>query len=528
MKKSLLLIIIVLALLIGIGVRVVNLWTPLYEDEHFYAQITSEREQGFFTFNTLYHGMELPWVHEPLSGLIWRAAHLFISPAALAVRAVSFIFGLGTMGIVFLFSCRIFSKRTAWITLVVMALSFYHVIASMQIDIDGAILTFFIALCIYLYWKGEETGKWRWTVLSAVALALGLWSKTPALIVLPILGMYILLCGLSKKGIIRFSVMASLAGLLYLPFFYLFRSDVVNETTGYAISKFSFLPTPLPIIYLFLWATPPLFFALFLKGKKHNLISLWAVLSVVGYLFLESHSPFDKYLMICIPPLCMLLGHALSRQSMTWRSFLSGLGGGVSLLVILNINTPIIAHGIPHYFSQVMSFSWFFFFPLTGPSGPTIGASFLSLAIIWIASIGLLILYRRGWHAKQMLGIFLGIGLALNLFLIQEMTFHGFYPNVGAVTEEVISFADAEGLLPPYVTNIVSTEYYLDRGGMHTYRFTYADSLKDIRNQKRLGRTVILVDFPYFAEEKLLLFSDCTLLRRVITHGRPMGWVYRC
>ncbi|MBU0980243.1 MAG: glycosyltransferase family 39 protein [Nanoarchaeota archaeon] len=524
MKKTLVIALIVVAVVL----RLLVMGDHLYEDEHAFLAMAGDTSEGFFSFHTTYHGGDFYWTHEPLSILVYRTSLLLVPDETIAMRLVPLLFGLMTAAATFLFVRYMYSRKAAMITLLVMLFSFWHFLASMQVDIDGSVLMFFFAASIYCFLIGEKKDQWKWFMMSGVAFGLAMLSKLPAIIILAILGLYVLFTGLKKRRFYRLVVVALIGGLMYLPFPLIFSSmnpDVVSETYSYASAKVNLVPSLMPLVYLLLWGTPLLAGAYLLRPKKSLLPYIWAVLLPLAYFFVTSMSPFDRYLMPAIPALCILAGVALARMKVRQGIALIAGIGSIIFLEVANAFTVMVPHSMGTYYQLAKSFSWNFFLPLTGPSGPAIGINFFSLAIVLIsAGIGLGMTFTR--KKAVGIGIFIGVSLALNVFLIQELVFHTHYPDVGKVTGEVIG--TAQGLEGPFMTNIVSTEYYLDRGGENTYRFLYTTPAANITRMIMESDTAVIVDFPKLDDGLLDLFDRCELRRSISDNGLMMGHVYSC
>ena len=236
----------------------------------------------------------------------------------------------------------------------------------------------------------------KWKLLTAVLMGLTLLVKVPGLLLFPIFGIYYFykkkdiastVKDLAVPFLVSFSAFASfilfakLDGTIYHNMF----GSVASTVHGF---------TPFPLIYLALWATPfllaPFALRLLKPSSQDALPLLWVFLTIIFYSFVGVVfiSPFDRYLMLIIPPLAMLGGALISKLSLNPRHLAAGLLAfiiSLAIIVQLNSGNEYVAHSIPGFIERALKLSWNFYFPITSGSGPSFFAGFPSIAFSFIA-----------------------------------------------------------------------------------------------------------------------------------------------
>lgn len=145
---------------------------------------------GFSGLNQIYHQDEYRWAtiadpvfnnfqspHPPLTRYLLRGAGMVFGFNHL--RTVPLLFGILNLFLVFLIS-KFTSKdsRVALWAAFLFAISTYSLIAALQIDIDGAILPFFVLLGTFAYSNFVESeNKTKWLLILFIAVIGGFLSK---------------------------------------------------------------------------------------------------------------------------------------------------------------------------------------------------------------------------------------------------------------------------------------------------------------------------------------------------------------
>ena len=143
---------LVAILLVAFLVRIAGINTILFFEEAewgMFAQDHTFTNLGL-TFN-LKDGPVL-WPHNPLVPVLFKAATIYsTTPAAMtsAMRMVPVIFGMATIILMYFMARRFYSQKAALITAGLMAIGYWHLLASLDVDIEGAVLTFYFMLMTY-------------------------------------------------------------------------------------------------------------------------------------------------------------------------------------------------------------------------------------------------------------------------------------------------------------------------------------------------------------------------------------------
>ena len=137
----------------------------------------------FFGLGQFYHQDEYRWVsiansaifgdlsspHPPIMELSLSLAGRFFGYENL--RVVPFVFSILNLWLVYLLARRLSGgKKAAYFAAGLFVVSVYSLIANLQIDIDGAILPFFVLLSYYFYLKitVDKDKRFVWLFLAAI------------------------------------------------------------------------------------------------------------------------------------------------------------------------------------------------------------------------------------------------------------------------------------------------------------------------------------------------------------------------
>ncbi|MEK6808592.1 MAG: glycosyltransferase family 39 protein, partial [Nanoarchaeota archaeon] len=509
---------ILVIILIGIILRILGLGLNIYTDESIFL---IETKDGFEGFGQIIN------MHPPLSNFFYSLSTTIFGVSNFSMRIVPFTFGILTLIFTYLLTKQIYNdKNIAIASVFLLSISFWHIIASLQIDIDGALLSFLFIAIFFFYLKYEHTKKKTYLIVAGGLFGLGALTKYPIVLVIPIITCYLIFSKNSIKHTIIITSIITFIGLLLFSIFpiisFISGSPYFYDTLKHSSGRLNF--SLLPIIYFIIWATPllilPLIFFKHKQTKNSLLLIIWIAIPILFYIFIGTpyQSPYDRYLMIIIPPLAILGGE-----------FIVGLGNfnkkhlfvftatmliAFFFLISLNLTTNIIPHGIPNYLKSIEKLNWRFYFPITGSSGPMTGIDFSSYAIVYIISIilGGLILYlkkTKGNYLQYLLSVFLAINIALNLFISQEAILNLTTPNFNKAISDTRDYFFENNLKLPIYTNQLSflpylnleNEYNENSGITKNYfSFTYNTRYPEINllNERIIskGGTILVVDFP--------------------------------
>jgi 4-amino-4-deoxy-L-arabinose transferase-like glycosyltransferase len=194
---------IVLVLGLGAFVLLFRLDTPsLHPDEPLYMDVGRRYVQGDLALN---------WEHPPLGKQILGISQTWFGEGVTSARAAAAAASLVT-GVVLI----TFGRRVAGLPVGLVAAGLWFLLPSPssagsalattlleRYALLDVFMAMFVALALFLGWRWAETGNWVWAVLAGVALGLGVASKAPAVLTLPV----IVVLGLSRRGLARRAVL---------------------------------------------------------------------------------------------------------------------------------------------------------------------------------------------------------------------------------------------------------------------------------------------------------------------------------
>lgn len=181
-------------LVLSLGIGSFGLIEP---DEGRNAEVA--REMAETNNYVLPHLNGLPYLDKPV--LFFAAAAVMIEilgPSELAVRLAPFLFALATALLVAWFADRLFGRQQAYVALVATATAPLVIALSRAVIMDTA-LSFFVVLALIAFHRAveerraarETVGRARswigWTVLAWAAMALGVLTKGPVALAVPMM-----------------------------------------------------------------------------------------------------------------------------------------------------------------------------------------------------------------------------------------------------------------------------------------------------------------------------------------------------
>ncbi|HII17038.1 TPA: hypothetical protein HA361_03940 [Candidatus Woesearchaeota archaeon] len=540
-------------ILLGILLRVSSLDNVPYLDEAAWAYTATDTSMQTYAST-------IP--HPPLAILLFKAPMLIAPYSDVMLRMVPLFLGLATLAVVFLIANILYGKSAAYWSLVIMSLSFWHVLASVQVDVDGAILAFLFSCAVYCYLLFEKTTKKQFLYATGVFLGLCIFAKLPGILGSVTIGLYVIAKKRKLRSIIiEGGVLLSIVAAMFAPYVLYLKATnpeafqfVFAHNAGYYTGGVSLLP----LAYLLLWGTPLLaglsMLATLRLAKNDMLPLLWIFVCVAFYLVMgvPGLSPFDRYLMVIIPPLAMLSGKFLSSLQPAKRhlphiitSFLIGL----AILTAFQFQSTIVRHSLEDYAKRLLSPDWMFYLPITGSSGPTmligIGGIIVVSALAYLFMLFSLFSKKKGLKTG-LIAVSLGMALAINLFLAGELAFPLLSPDISAMTNDAISTVKSSSLSLPLYTNALGISWharlndpYFARGGIITVlpdarRYETESSDESIRSiaegMLAEGGTLIHIDYPpsHTAIALWDALADCNVMKEYTYKERRMGYVITC
>ncbi len=387
-------------------------------------------------------------------------------------RLIPLVFGLINLLLIFYLAKIIFDRKAAFWVALLFTVSFYSVLASLMVDVDGAVMpAFFLVMCIG-YFKLKRTNfqfsisnfqNWIWLALIIVGAVGGFMVKVSG--ILPIFALFLdfsiekgvfsdkkrilKYAGLGLLGLIGLVAVLFLARFVF-PFFNLEYSFNYWKHFWTASSFFNrgWMQTFIQFAKAIMYTSPLLLLPVFFIDKeiwrKLRPFFFFIFIGLAFYLFAFDFSigALDRYFQFLVVPLCIISGAVFAKIfgskeiKLKKEDFIiiSIIAISIFALQFFNHVAPPL-HPKTEWISRFFSFKWNFLFPFTGGSGPLgFYISFLFLAILYICSIVLAIAIFIKKELKQKVFVaILIIGLIYNFSFIEEYLFgkiNGFAPKL--------------------------------------------------------------------------------------------------
>ncbi|MEM4239791.1 MAG: glycosyltransferase family 39 protein [Candidatus Woesearchaeota archaeon] len=540
-------------LAVALFLRVWTLGTPFTSDENPWPYAAADHSSSGFNF-VIDRGFDkFIWTSPPLAPLAYRFFTWFIGVNEVTMRFLPLIIGLVNIWLTYLLARRIFDPKSAVFAASLMAVSFWHVLASFLIEHDSSILTLFWLLFFHSWLWFETTGKTKWLVWCGIVLGLALLTKLTGGLMLIALAIYLVWKHGSIKepaitcakilgiGLAVFAVFPILSLLIYPAY--------IKETLLHSgvLTLIPSLFSPIRIIiYLLLWATPLLtglaILSLSELDKRARVLWCWAGATVLFYTLTKYLGAIDRYMAVMIPALCILGGRELAKriEFKDIKKVLLIALPFLGFLIALNfIPSRWIEHNVYNYIVRAITFDWTFVFQFWGGGGPAFMTSFIPLGAGLALCIAALALFIYAVHSEKEKAIgrsfilFVAVALAFNLFIVQAFIVKEPYPDVGAVTKGII--AEIQNLPGPYYANDMNLAWYADKkADFYVIGDVYSDEQKEIDQLRgiirRRGGTLIITDYPKHLKTDNIwqLAGECRLHKTFGSKEIILGYVFAC
>ena len=533
------------------SVRLIGLNISLYDDEANFAYTLSHLNS--FGFNTHYFThIFFNWIYMPLIALFGFKIWVF--------RLVPWIFGILTTLLVYFFAKRHYSERTAFFASLLMLISFYPTLASLQFDVEGSLVTFAITLLFFSLLESERVtsskNKLFWQIMAGIGLGIPIIKYNPGYLIFT-LAIYALInrhfnfCQAFKDLFVIYLTGAFvffsfiLLGIISSP------ENWLNFVWvgGFSDTKFGHPLYYLALTMFLLWSTPLLFSFYLLSilkwDRKNLLLVTWISVPLLAYSFLLPYGAMDRYFMNTIPALTILGGYFIAKMNFNKKQVIIGsvlFTFFTTLFFILNLIPFKYIPCFPElYLSELKNLNLNFLFAYTSASGPTFGINFLILFLVLVISFMALLGFWLCWKKESMATafflIFISVGLAYNVFLVSEYLFHPTTPNVSTVQWSMIKYVEENNLSYPVYTNDEGIQWALD----HDYKDQiktqgFADNeiglsvSKVTERIKQSGGTILLLHWPPLPNNSPAweVVRLCTPFRDFYSHGQLIGQIFTC
>lgn len=463
-----------------VGVRLVGLDIPYHQDEY---------KWPLYANPEVFAPGSVP--HPPLTEMIYRVGGHAIGYDNFRMIPLGFS-TLNFLLVAYIAYLMFGKKGSLWITSL-FTFSFYGVLTSLTVDVDGAVMVFFFLAALLSYVKLRrdnfqlsKTGT-LWSVAFLLALICGFLIKLSFII--PI-GVFVTDFFLEKqyfkdkKRVLVFlgyimGGMIALAGIVYVSQF-IFPFFRLEWSMGYwdTFVRFAhrgWFQTVIQFTKALMYLSPLLVLAPLLSTRelfvKNRLFWLFVVYGLVFYLFLFDFSigALDRYFAFLVVPLCFIVGSLFADSYARYTQYEFVRVKDVVFITLLSLvvfGGQFLYHSAPpqhpktEWIHAVTSLQWNFLFPFSGGSGPTgFYISFFFIGILWVISL-LCVLYT--FKAPRLRNIILFhvlvIGMLYNGVFIEEYL-------IGAINGSPYGlFRKAKNIIvsDPHITSVV---VYNDIGG---------------------------------------------------------------
>ncbi|MBI2145802.1 glycosyltransferase family 39 protein [Candidatus Woesearchaeota archaeon] len=556
-KKTIFLIIFAIFIF---GIRLANINEALYDDEANFAYSLTVMDKWGFN-----HDYPSP---QPLN-LIYKPFIAVFGLETWVFRIVPWLFGIINTLLVYFFARRHWDEKVAFWATLLMLVSFYPTLASLQFDVEGNLVMFSIILFIfsYLEYKKNIENKKRlfWQIISGIGLGLAVATKYNSFFLAAVPALYSFFMDSDrfllrlKKAIkdiyfIYFIGLIIFIGITFMGFIaspekWLYFVPIISWADGFGTD---YRPQSIGLLgpmLFFLWSTPLLFgfyiLSFFQERKKILLPLIWVTLTLLFYTFGMTYGSMDRYFMHTIPALVILGGYFLSKISFQRKEIAVW-----SFLIIIWTTFLFLVNSLPSkslarfpsiYFEEIKHRNINFLFSYTSASGPTFGVNFATVfvtSVIALLCIFFYILAVEKMTSRAFILIFFLATLSFNIFLVSEYLFHPTGADISGVKLEMVQYVKEQELKKPIYTNDEGIQWYFDHWYKNKNNLTlgFGDNeledvpivLKDsIANQ---GGTIILVRWPPLpsGSTALKVIKLCTLQKQFYSNRETFGEIYLC
>lgn len=559
--------------LIIFGLRLFNLQESIYDDEANYAYSLTVMDK--FGFN---HDFSSPFIFN----FLYKPFILLFGLKTWVFRLIPWIFGILNTFLVYFVTVRMFGKRAAFWSVILMLVSFYPTLAALQFDAEGSLIMFLALLFLFSYVEScrlDSQKGFFWQIVAGISLGLAIITKYNAvcLVVIPLVYSFFLSSErIEKKSfqakikkvfhdvffvyLIGFTlfIAALLLGIIVSPQHWLEFVPIISWQEGFGEDYRPQLISPLGITMFFLWSTPLLFGSFILNffqdkltRRKLLLPLIWVSTTIIFYTTAMTYGSMDRYFMHTIPALAMLGGYCLSqinfnKKDLVMGSFFTLFFTGF-FFFLSSLPIKMIARFPELYLSELKQGNLNFLFSYTSASGPTFGVNFAT--IFWsslfaaIFVLGFILFRKRNVNlAKIMLILFFIVGFSFNLFLTSEYLFHLTTPDVSKVKSEMLLYTKDSALSAPFYSNDAGILWYLDHRQWKTRSDPTSLALgipdaelgsRSVLVEKSIshrGGTVLLLHWPplHPQSQAFETISSCTLSKQFYSKNVLIGEVYSC
>lgn len=527
-------IVFLLILAIFVVVRLLGVHNAYHQDELRIAANVNQPHDWYFTGG---HGPLLGFIYA-LSGELFGGDNMRLFPL---------FFGILNFILLFYLVKPLFGLTEAFWAIALFTASYYSVLASLMVDVDGQVLPFFLLLSLTSFYKWQSLSKgiakWRWLVFLLLSLAAGFLTKFSFILVIGVLGLelfyqtwirgnkrLIVTYGLGAVYFLGLLATALLKADILLPNYPL--NEAIIHAKGYV--KFSgrnYFQTLVQFVKALLYASPlliaPLFFLDREEIRKLRIFIMFLLFGLLFYLVLFDFSlgALDKYFEFIIIPLSILGGVALARvfKEVNLNKLLYPVIIG-SVLSLLLFFLQFIPHFVPplwpktEWINHVLNLKWNFLMPFTGGSGPMgFYVSWLFLVLNWFFVLVLVIwaIVSKKWRGFAMV-IVVVLGVGYNFVFTEEYLFGRINGNVTEMVNRAANFIKENPQISKVITYNNNGGYELMKIGKYERRLYVAPKFESFNKEvfSNFKGHYLVIDIPRLDPESLYVryFSLCDVV----------------
>lgn len=512
-------------------IRLLGIGQYIHQDEYRWADVADSVAAGITN-------LEAISPHPPLMQGLFYVFSIFAKILNYNnLRSIPLFFSILCFFLVYLISLRPNGNRTqAYIAVGLFTLNIYSLISSLQIDIDGAILPFFVLSSYYFYLRWAIDKDRRFILPFIIAMAGGFLAKESFILFIGALAAEYLWVmyerGELKANIKKFSYL--FGGLvLSVGAFYIFYGSSHPWFVEYTLNHLktvknfgsrSYFDLFLRFFKFLIWLSPfltlPIIYGLFKREIfiKYRVWYVYIFFNVLFYLVIFNFStlPIERYLMSIIIPAIFVSSDIIcpfiKKLKINKKYLLLSIAGFVLLATTTTlINNEIIPLNPKEaYIDKLTSLDFNFLIPLTGGSGP-IGFYASAQFILWtwiICTIGLFF-NRKDWAVF----LFVIFGLGYNILLSSEFLFGNLYGSVDKITKKSVEYVINNREIGGAITYYDAGVYYLKKAGKYDSRFYTAPKRDYTLKITGYRGHYMIVDFPAIdkTSQYWKLISRCKL-----------------
>ncbi len=501
------------------------------------------------------------FAHPPLMQMLFVSSYRLLGPDNL--RIFPLIFFIASVFLLFVVIRNRAGVNMALWSSFLYVISFYGILGSLMLDLDGSVLPFLFLLSVYLYDKyvGQDVEKRKtYLILLTTTLLIGFLVKLSFVLVIGAILIDYLLANwktLGYKKITKLAIGVVGFGVIYTGLLYIIQaiypafsiSFMFGHANQYSAEEgrnwAQIIVQGVKAIY---YLSPLLLIPLLFLSKevirKAQIFAIYLVLGVIFYflLFDFSRGALDKYLMFSIAPLAVIVGMIISKifknNKLTVWSVIIGI---VVSLFLFKLN--FLPHSIvPLYpksawFAKVLHGEWNILTPFTGGSGPLgFYVSFLFMAGSFVIALflGLIALIKKEWR-QSILVIMLIVGISYNLVLAEEFIFGKINGSASKVTNEAVAYVEQDNEILKVMTYNDIDAYGLSKINKYAGRiYATPESESGYKEKfaefiKSSGNYFLVVDVPLINPESFYgkFFSSCDPIFET-EDGKIDAKVYSC